>query len=176
MTCKLVKTDPATGEDTFTIAHFRSKVHVIYDNVNEDYAGMEERMLENFYKFQRYGSGWRLHSIDRLDIYITKFDPVIGRSYTTFPKCIVNKKAVVNMESNDDKCFQWSVTRAVHPVERDGGRITGILRKQSENYSRDGLEFPVKVKNIGVYLKRITVSTSTSFRITKKRKKFIRCG
>ena len=48
MTCKLVKTDPATGEDTFTIAHIRSKVHVIYDNVNEDYVEMKERILENF--------------------------------------------------------------------------------------------------------------------------------
>ena len=150
-TLKLVKSDPVTGKDTYTVIHCRSKVHAIYDNANEDYADMRDRMLENFYKWQRNGSGWRLHSVDRLDIYITKFDPVIGKSYTPFPKCVVSKKAVINMENNDDQCFKWSITRALHPVERDAGQISKILRKQSENYNWQGLGFPVKVKNIGVF-------------------------
>ena len=117
LTKKLVKSDPVTGEDTYTVIHRRSKVHTVYDNANEDYDDMRERMLENFYKWQRNGGDWRLHSVGRLDIYITKFDPVIGKRYTTFPKCIVNKKAVINMENNDDQCFKWSVTRALHPAE-----------------------------------------------------------
>ena len=114
---------------------------------------MRERMLENFYKWQRNGSGWRLHSVDRLDIYITKFDPVKGRSYKPLPKYVANKKAVINMENNDDQYFKWAVTRALHSVERDAGRISKILRKQSEKYSWEGLEFPVKVKDIGVFEK-----------------------
>ena len=57
------------------------------------------------------------------------------------------------MENNDDQCFKWAVTRTLHPVERDAGRISKILRKQSEKYSWEGLEFPVKVKDIGVFEK-----------------------
>ena len=151
LTLELVKSDPVTGKDTYTVIHCRSKVHIIYDNANDDYADMRGRMLENFYKWQRNGSGWRLHSIDRLDIYITKFDPVRGRRYKPFPQCVVNKKAVINMENNDDQCFRWAVTRALHPVERDAGQISKILRKQSENYNWSGLEFPVKVKNIHLF-------------------------
>ena len=148
-----MKSDPVTGKDTYTVIHCRSKVHTIYDNANEDYTDMRGRMLENFYKWQRNGSGWRLHSIDRLDIYITKFDPVKGKSYKPFPKYVVNRKAVINMENNDDQCFKWAITRALQPVERDAGQISKILRKQSEKYNWDGLEFPVKVKDIGVFEK-----------------------
>ena len=50
LTLKLVKSDPVTGKNTYTVIHCRSKVHTIYDNANDDYAGMRERMLENFYK------------------------------------------------------------------------------------------------------------------------------
>ena len=55
------------------------------------------------------------------------------------------------MGNNDDQCFKWAITRALHPVDRDEGRISKILRKQSENYNWGGLEFPVKVKTISVF-------------------------
>ena len=92
-----------------------------------------------------------MHSIEGLEIFITKFDPVQGKSYAPFPECVVKKKAVVNMENNDDQCFKWAVTRALHPVDRDAGQVSRILRKQSEDYNWDGLEFPVKVKGIHVF-------------------------
>ena len=57
LTLRLVKSDPVTGKDTYTLIHCRSKVHIIYDNANGDYADMRGRMLENFYKWQRNGSG-----------------------------------------------------------------------------------------------------------------------
>ena len=55
------------------------------------------------------------------------------------------------MENNDDQCFKWAVTRALHPVDRDAERISKILRKQSKDYNWDGLEFPVKIKDINVF-------------------------
>ena len=39
------------------------------------------------------------------------------------------------MENNDDQCFKWAVTRALHPVDRDAERISKILRKHSEDYN-----------------------------------------
>ena len=103
-------------------------------------------MLENLAKYQKLGSGWRLHSVEMLEIFITKFKPLGGKSYKPFPKTIVKKKAVINMENNDDQCFKWLVTRALHPVDRDAGQISKILREQSENYIWN--EFPTKVKDI----------------------------
>ena len=56
LTLKLVKSEPVTGKNTYTVIHCRSKVHTIYDNANDGYADMRERMLENFYKWQRMAS------------------------------------------------------------------------------------------------------------------------
>ena len=52
------------------------------------------------------------------------------------------------MENNDDQCFKWAVARALHPVDRDTGQISKILRKQSEKYNWDGIVFPTKVKDV----------------------------
>ena len=93
---------------------------------------MKEKMLENLAKYQRLGSGWRLHSIEMLEIFITKFKPLKGKSYKPFPKTIKNKKAVINMENDDDQCFKWAVTRALNPVKRDAERITKILKTQAK--------------------------------------------
>ena len=107
LVCKMVRTDPETGKDTFTIAHFSSKTHsmISEEDVKNEYLTMKEKMLENLAKYQKLGSGWRLQSVEMLEIFITKFRPLNGKSYKPFPKFIVKKKAVINME-NDDQCFK----------------------------------------------------------------------
>ena len=53
------------------------------------------------------------------------------------------------MENNDNECFKWAVTHALHPVDRDAGQISKLLREQSEKYVWG--EFPTKMKDIGVF-------------------------
>ena len=146
----MVRTNPETEEDTFTIAHFSSKTHsmISEEDVKNEYSVMKEKMLESLAKYQNLGSGWRLHSIEMLEIFITKFKPLGGKSYKLFPNAIVKKKAVINMENDDDQCFKWAVTRALNPVECNPKRITKILKIQAEKYNWDGLEFPTKLKDI----------------------------
>ena len=79
--CKMVKTNPAMGEETYTISHFRSKTYSIINNTENEYSVMVEEMLENLAKFQKQGSGWRLHSIEGLEIFITKFKPLKGKCF-----------------------------------------------------------------------------------------------
>ena len=49
---------------------------------------------------------------------------------------------MVNMKNNDDQCFKWAVTRALHPVDNHPERITSELRKQAETLNWKGIEFP----------------------------------
>ena len=101
LVCKMVRTNPETGRDVFTIAHFRSKTHNIIseEDIKNEYLIMKEKMLENLAKYQKLSSGWRLHSIETLEIFITKFKPLKGKSYKPFPNVITKKKAVINMET-----------------------------------------------------------------------------
>ena len=148
LVCKMVRSDPATGENTFTIAHFRSKTHNIVGEGEIEYDAMKEKMLESFAEFQKKGSGWRLQSVEELEIFITKYKPLNGKSYKPLPKVIMNKKAVINMQNDDDQCFKWATTRALNPVEKNPTRITKILKMQAEKLNWNDVEFPMKVIDI----------------------------
>ncbi len=140
---------------------------------------MKDKMRENLSKFQENGSGWRLKSIIGLEIGVVKFDPLSGSGYSKLPSAIMKKKTIINMrnekcekgkrisdetdeESKQCKCekceeakmcFKWAVTRALNPVNDNPHRITEELREQAEKYSWDGIEFPVKVKDIHIWEK-----------------------
>ena len=58
------------------------------------------------------------------------------------------KKAVVNIENGDNKCFKWSVTRALNSVLKNPKRVTTKLVEQSRRLNWNGLTFPVELKDI----------------------------
>ena len=150
LVCKMVRSNPETGKDTLTIAHFSSKTHSMIneEDVKNEYPTMKEKMLESLATYQRLGSGWRLQSVEMLEIFITKFKPLNGKSYKPLPKTIVKKKAIINMENKDNQCFKWAVTRALNPIDRDSERVTKILKTQAEKYNWNDIEFPTKLKDI----------------------------
>ena len=52
------------------------------------------------------------------------------------------------MENDDDQCFKWAVTRALNPVENNPQRIKKALKTQAAKYNWNGIEFPMKLKDI----------------------------
>ena len=64
-----------------------------------------------------------------------------------------NKKAIVNIENKDEKCFLWCILRYLHPKERDEERLTG-LKKYEFSLNTEGIDFPMKLKHISKFEKR----------------------
>ena len=144
-------------------------MHTVTTQLRDTYEEMKGKMLESLTKFQKEGSGLQLHSIEGLDISIAKFKPLNGAGYSKLPPFIAKKKAIINMKNEKCKegdkhcecekceeskmCFKWAVTRALNPVNRDSERVTKELREQAKKYNWDGIEFPVKVKDIHIWEK-----------------------
>ena len=62
----------------------------------------------------------------------------------------MRKKAILNMENKDEKCFQWSILRYLHPVEKHATRISDLKKYENElNFKK--IEFPVKLKDINIF-------------------------
>ena len=68
-------------------------------------------------------------------------------TYIPLPEFIMRKKAIINMENKDNKCFLWSVIRYLHPKEKHSSRLTD-LRKHENDLKLKGIDFPVKLKDI----------------------------
>ncbi|CAB4026188.1 Hypothetical predicted protein, partial [Paramuricea clavata] len=118
-------------------------------NISGEYEKMREKILESLAKFQKNGSGWRLHKVEKLEVSVTKYEPLKGKGYTTpLPKPLKGKNAIIYIKNEDNQCFKWAVTRALNPAKRDACRVTKILKLQTEKYNWKDIEFPTKVKDI----------------------------
>ena len=92
-------------------------------------------------------SGWYFKEVIRLEIHTVDYKSMKGESYIPLPDFLMRKKAIINMENKDDKCFLWSVLRYLHPVQKNVSRIND-LRDYENDLNFKGIDFPVKVKDI----------------------------
>ena len=94
------------------------------------------------------GSGWIIESIESQYINISIHRPLVGSSYIELPiKLKHPKKGLINIKSNDQKCFLWCHVRHINPVKEHPERIKKINKKIACNLNYDEIEFPVEEKN-----------------------------
>ncbi len=151
--CTLVKINLKTNQKIFADFDGLSKTHTISGNLGDTYTEMTDKMLESLSRFQREGSGWRLYSIEGLNVVSIKFDPLSGSGHSKLPSFIAKKKAIVNLKNDDDQCFKWAVTRALNPTDNHPERVTKELKDQAEKYDWSGITFPVKLEDIKIWEK-----------------------
>ena len=93
--------------------------------------------------FTHNGSGWRFIGLDRVVVTVYDYNPARGRSYIPTPPELASKKAVVNVQNTDNKCFMWSILAALYTPVKDAQRVMKY-REHVGKINCDMLEFPVK--------------------------------
>ena len=133
-------------EDNF---YFHSEIHENLESTDEKVilSQMINEIMEKLANFLKNGSQWYFKQLISLDIYTVDYKPMKGDSYIPLPEFIMRKKAIINMENKDNKCFIWSVLRYLHPVQKNAPRINN-LREYENDLNFKGLDFPVKLKDI----------------------------
>ena len=113
----------------------------------EIYHDMIEEIFEEMLKVeQAEGSGHVFLQVENLKLKTTIWDPIKASSYIKLPPELKNKKAIVNMQNEDNKCFLWSVLRGLNPKDKDAGRIDGDLKSKENTLNMEGIEYPVNTK------------------------------
>ena len=118
-------------------------------NENETYDEMAVEILEEIDKTREAeGSGWRFEEVIKLVLHTTRWDPINAGSYIELPQALKNKKAIINMKNQDDKCFMWSVLRALNLKNRDNERIDNDLKSKVDILNMEGIQYPVSFRDI----------------------------
>ena len=116
---------------------------------NEIYDEMTEEIEEEMQKVQdAEGSGWRFYRVIKLVLHTTRWDPLYGGSYMPLDPYLANKKALINMQNEDEKCFMSSVLRALYPKDTNPQRIDKDLKSKQESINMDGIRCPVNFRAI----------------------------
>ena len=106
--CIMSRTDLITGEVECTPAYFLSNTEINFPNtdVEDLYKTMTDKMLESLAEYQQQGSNWVFDSVEELVLFTVEYEPLSGSSYIPLPKALAYKKAIINMENDDDQCFK----------------------------------------------------------------------
>lgn len=59
-------------------------------------------------------SGWSLEEILSLQVNVNKYNPLRASSFIALPQSINRKSAVINVQNEDEKCFQWAILSGLH--------------------------------------------------------------
>ena len=111
---------------------------------------MIKEILEKISIYQMNDSGWYFKEVSSLEIHMVDYKPIKVSSYIPLPNIIMRKKAIINMENKDNKCFLWSILRHLHLIEKHKTRLTDI-RKYENVLNFKGIDFPVKLKDISKF-------------------------
>ena len=118
-------------------------------NESELYNEMVDEIEEEIQKVQNAeGSGWQFLKVIKLVLHTTKWEPIYGSSYIPLDPYLANKKALINMQNEDDKCFMWSVLRALYPKNKNVERIDKDLKSKQDIINMNGICYPVNLKAI----------------------------
>ena len=139
------------GEREVEFAFHSKGLKLILEGTNEEetYDEMAEEILEEIDKTREAeGSGWRFERVIKLVLHTTRWDTINAGSYIELPQALKNKKAIINMKNQDDKCFMWSVLRALNLKDKNNERIDNDLKSKVDILNMEGIQYPVSFRDI----------------------------
>ena len=130
-------------------AYFRSGTHINLKSTDVEKLidKCVKKIIEDLEAFQKNGSGWYFNEVVQLEIDTVEFNPTKGSAYIPLPDWITNKKAIVNIQNKNEKCFLWCVLRYLYPKEDNDTRLKD-LKKYEFSLNTKGITFPMKLKDI----------------------------
>ena len=118
-------------------------------DISELYNGMADEIEEEIQKVENAeGSGYTFVKVIKLVLHVTKWQPLYGSSYIPLDPYLANKKAIINMKNEDDKCFMWCVLRALFPKDKNSERIDKDLKSKQDIINMKGICYPVSLNGI----------------------------
>ena len=139
------------GGNTKEFAFHSKGLKLILEGTDENdiYDEMVEEIMEEIDKTETAeGSGWRFEKVEKLVLHTTRWDPINAGSYIELPPELKNRKAIINMKNQDDKCFMWCVLRALNLKNKDNERIDNDLKSKEDTLNMQGIQYPVDFRGI----------------------------
>ena len=99
--------------------------------------------------FSNVDLGWILDKLIALDLHLLEFDPLRATSCIPLPTCIQNRKAVINIKNEDEKCFLWFVIAGLYGDSHaeNHERLSHYLDYEKE-FNLQCVQFPMVLKDI----------------------------
>ena len=145
-----------SGSDKTRIMHTRNdnEEFMNSDDTDEIIRGLFESFLQKYeenLQNKMKGLEFEFDGVNFLCYDFNKISLNRGGSYIDSPKWLKDKKSTINPKNNDDKCFQYAVTLALHlvKIKKDPQRISKV-KPFIDQYNWNDTDFPSKIREIRI--------------------------
>jgi len=97
--------------------HFTSHPQHVSKGCDFDFHQLLKELNLAVHNFNARGSNFVLDVVTQFVVVITQFRPLGGSTYIPTPPSIAKKQAVINIQNNDNRCFEWSVLSCLYPAK-----------------------------------------------------------
>ena len=157
LTCEFVKENIENNEE-YNFGYFQTKTELITEStvLNELFNIAIGLFSEQISNLQIKVLGGYLIKLNTLIFILIQTNPLKGSSYFSLPTFLINKNAIINVESEyDNEYFKWSVTSAVYPAHRQSSTsYKKYDREFNIKFDWTGIEFTVSLKQIDKFEKQ----------------------
>ena len=128
----------------------RPQVIINKNEIESALEGMRSDVEVRIDRFTMELSGWSVIDLLNHDLHVNKYDPLVARSYIKLPDEIQNKKATINIQNSDDKCFIYCLGRALDPTPEKNKleRVSKHLKAVCESLGLNNIKIPVSEKDL----------------------------
>ena len=140
------------GDEMKTTAYFTTPYQDLDDVTDMDIGRLRDDVQQQVENWSSRGSGFILDKILSFTVCICVYHPLTGSTYIKTPKWLADKRAVINVRNQDNKCFVWAVLSAIIQPIRNSDRVNWYEPHLS-SLNLTGLSFPTPVKQIPIFEK-----------------------
>lgn len=134
------------------IKSFNTKYEIISQStsIDENCAKWFNTIKTKSDEFNEQESGWSLLQILHLEVNINKYNPLRASGFCKVPKNISKKNAVVNVLSDDGRCFAYSIMSALFPTRSAVNNICDYPDYRA-HLNFEGITFPMEFNKISKF-------------------------
>ena len=132
---------------TVTSGNMKQVLHKLIDELSTKSETLEQVDKDG----KPIGSGWAIVKFDKLSIDIFETKALRASSYIPTPeKYCKSMCGLVNIQNDDELCFQWCLRYHQSAKGHHDSRLSK-LKKISDKYNYDGVEFPASYEAISAF-------------------------
>ncbi|GFT43648.1 uncharacterized protein NPIL_360211 [Nephila pilipes] len=115
------------------------------------------KVIASSNEFENRGSGWEFQEVLKHELKTAVYKPLAAASYITLPPKLRTKKAILNIQNEDQQCFLWCVLAHLHPTQVNANRVSTYLKFQNELCTKN-LTFPTPLNQIELFEEKNEIS------------------
>ncbi len=120
----------------------------------------------------RTKTGLVIEQIHWASIFLSKFAPLSGESFQELPKFLKLKRAIINVQNADNRCFGYSILAYLHLPKRNP-HLAINYNKFFQLHGLDQITYPVEIEQIPEIEEKIKIAINVfSFLMTRGKQDF----